>query len=133
MVQLSKRVCTNYKKAEVNQINEILAEILQEKSPYKCKTIARQLPNTMEWKRTQEDVMLKGCTAKFEQNANLQEFLLKTDNRTIVEARLDDKFLGAGLRHDSHQIGSNKWPGKKQILGKILMSIRDTLKPNMPQ
>ena len=124
MVQLSKRVCTNYKKAEVNQINEILAEILQEKSPYKCKTIARQLPNTMEWKRTQEDVMLKGCTAKFEQNANLQEFLLKTDNRTIVEARLDDKFLGAGLRNGLE---------KKQILGKILMSIRDTLKPNMPQ
>ena len=76
--------------------------------------------------------MLKGCTAKFEQNANFQEFLLKTDNRTIVEARLDDKFWGAGLRHDSNQIGSNKWPGKNK-LGKILMSIRDKLKPNMPQ
>ena len=112
------------RKAETAQKHDLLEQVLKEKSPYKCKAIARQITNPKEWKRIQEDVMTTGCRAKFEQNDELSDFLSETGNKTIVEARADDKFWGAGLRHDDKQILSNKWPGKNR-LGKILMSIRD--------
>ena len=71
--------------------------------------------------------MKTGCLAKFQQNPSLRQFLLsKTQNKTIVEARSDDKFWGAGLKHDSPQITGDKWPGKNK-LGKILMLVRDEL------
>jgi ribA/ribD-fused uncharacterized protein len=110
-------------KAQITKNRDIHSEIMKESSPLGCKRLAKQLPNTIEWKRSQEEVMTTGCTAKFVQNPNLLNFLLKTTGKSIVEARKDDKFWGAGLGPDDPQLLTDKWPGKNK-LGKILMAIR---------
>jgi ribA/ribD-fused uncharacterized protein len=111
------------KKAEINGNVELHEQIMNEESPYKCKALARQLQNSVEWKREQEQVMIVGCTAKFEQNRQLMDFLLKTENKTLIEARADDKYWGAGLNHTDPKLKGDKLPGKNK-LGKILMKIR---------
>ena len=113
-------------KAKITNNDVIYNAIMKESSPLKCKQLAKQLTNTMEWKRSQEEVMTVGCTAKFEQNPVLLKFLLETDKSTLVEARKDDKFWGAGLGPDDPQLMTDKWPGKNK-LGKILMAIRAKL------
>jgi ribA/ribD-fused uncharacterized protein len=76
------------------------------------------------WKNKQEEFMSKGCREKFMQNPSLMQFLKDTDGKTIVEARSDDKFWGAGLRtNDKHFDSPPNWPGKNK-LGQILMNIR---------
>jgi len=99
---------------------------MKEESPYKCKQLAKKLGSNTEWKRSQENVMATGCKAKFEQNPNLLEFLLKTRGRQLVEARADDKFWGSGLKHNDKKLLGDKWPGKNR-LGRILMQVRDEL------
>jgi ribA/ribD-fused uncharacterized protein len=110
-------------KAKITGNGEMYRQIMQEDSPYRCKALAKQLQNSVEWKREQEKVMETGCAAKFEQNAHLLNFLLQTEQKTLIEARADDKFWGAGLKHTDPKLVAEKVPGKNK-LGKILMKIR---------
>ena len=111
------------KKAEMTNSLEVKHEIMKEVSPLRCKQLAKNLPNTVDWKRNQESIMVTACEAKFEQNPLLLEFLKGTGGKCLVEARKEDKFWGAGLTHKDTQITSDKLPGKNK-LGKILMDIR---------
>ena len=66
------------------------------------------------------------CEAKFQQNTKLANFLKMTGETSLIEARKDDKFWGAGVAHSDPQIKLDKYPGKNK-LGKILMDIRAKL------
>ena len=68
--------------------------------------------------------MVDGCRAKFQQNRNLQEFLLNTGDTTLVEAR-NDSFWGAG-KWQNELIENTHWSGANH-LGKILMNKKRTL------
>ena len=115
------------KRAEITENPEVKMSIMHEVSPYKCKQLAKKLPMNQAWKRAQHNVMTEACTAKFNQNPALREFLLKTENKTLVEARADDKFWGAGVNYDNDLLAKGQWPGKN-VLGTILMKVRDELK-----
>ena len=114
------------KKAEINNKLDVKHEIMQQVSPLKCKILAKALPNSVEWKRNQEQIMAIGCEAKFQQNTKLANFLKMTGETSLIEARKDDKFWGAGVAHSDPQIKLDKYPGKNK-LGKILMDIRAKL------
>ena len=80
-----------------------------------------------EWKRLSEQIMAVACKAKFEENPELLQFLKDTGDRTIIEARTDDKFWGAGLHiKDTRIQDQTKWPGKNK-LGSILMELRQSV------
>jgi ribA/ribD-fused uncharacterized protein len=114
------------KKAEIVNRPDVKHDIMKEVSPLKCKVLAKNLPNTLEWKRNLEKIMSVGCEAKFRQNVYLGEFLKKTGEMTLVETRKEDKFWGAGVAHNDPQVALDKYPGKNK-LGKILMDIRSKL------
>ena len=67
-------------------------------------------------------------SAKFAQNQHLQDILVSTDNRTLVEGNPKDPYWGAGLSIYDEQIwDQTKRPGQNH-LGRILMNIRESYK-----
>ena len=66
---------------------------------------------------------------KFEQNIQLKEILLATDNKTLVEASYDDVWgTGIPLSNEDCLIPA-KWK-TQGILGRILVHIRDSYLDN---
>ena len=100
--------------------------ILKENSPVKCKRLGDQvkIADMDRWRQECTKIMTTGCREKFLQKTFLRDFLLATSQRTLVEARNDDKYWGAGLRtKDPALLEPTSWPGQNQ-LGKVLMQLR---------
>lgn len=69
-----------------------------------------------DWENVKVDIMYKALLAKFTQHEDLQELLLSTGHRPLVEHTYNDSFWGdGGYGHD--RVGANH-------LGKLLMKIR---------
>lgn len=85
---------------------------------------AKQLGQTLElrpdWEKTKEGFMYTVCFAKFTQNSELKTKLLDTGDSILVE----------GNTWGDTEWGVCNGVGKN-LLGKILMRIRDTLKKNL--
>lgn len=77
----------------------------------------RSLPLREDWEQVKDDVMRKAVYAKFSQNNELKDILLKTGLEDIIENTSNDYYWGCGTNGS----GSN-------MLGIILMEIRDKLK-----
>lgn len=94
------------------------------------KAIGRQVKgfDVEEWSKVCYGKMLIACKAKFEQNPWLREQLLETGDRIIVEASPLDKIWGVGLHEDDDRIlDEANWEGQN-LLGKVLMEVRDGLR-----
>jgi ribA/ribD-fused uncharacterized protein len=115
-------------KADTFMDAEIKDQILQTSDPKKLKALGRKIKNYDDsvWASVRVTIMTEIVTAKFEQNKDLMELLLNTGNAVLAEANNFDKFWGCGLRASDPAINDPKnWPGKN-VLGSILMNIRDT-------
>ncbi len=77
----------------------------------------RSLPLREDWEQVKDDVMRKAVYAKFSQNNELKDILLKTGSEDIIENTSNDYYWGCGTKGS----GTN-------MLGIILMEIRDKLK-----
>ena len=77
------------------------------------------------WNKECTQVMMKGCSAKFQQNAKLKDFLNDTGDTTLVEAGRD-RFWGAGTHLHSAELKMNTWSGQ-HLLGKTLMDVREKI------
>lgn len=77
----------------------------------------RNLPLREDWEQVRDNIMRKAVYAKFSQNSELKNILLKTGSESIVENTSSDYYWGCGTN------GSGK-----NMLGIILMEIRDELK-----
>ena len=72
---------------------------------------------------------MKSVKAKFEQNHDLRDILLQTENNILAEANPYDNFWSCGYSlHDEKIWSPRTWEGKN-ILGDILMEVRRNLKP----
>lgn len=114
-------------KANTFMDDEIKAQILQINDPKKLKALGRKIKNFDEavWASARVDLMTEIVTAKFKQNPDLMSLLLNTGDALLAEANNFDKFWGCGLRASDSAINNpKKWPGKN-VLGNILMNIRD--------
>ena len=79
------------------------------------------------WDEKKHDIVLKGNIAKFTQNDKLKEYILKTQDKIIVEASPYDNIWGIGIREDhKNATKPNLWSGKN-LLGFILMEVRDII------
>ena len=117
-----------YMRAEIAGNLDLANQIANESCPVKCKNLGKKAQENDAWKNRQEDVMLEGCTAKFQQNPKIMEFLKDTSPKKLVEARHDDRFWGAGLKVSDQKLLAppHEWPGQNK-LGTILERIRDAL------
>ena len=69
-----------------------------------------------DWESVKVKIMRDAVTAKFTQHKDLQALLLSTGSAKIVEDAMDDDYWGSG------QDGRGK-----NMLGKILMEVRETI------
>lgn len=96
---------------------EIRDMIRKARSPYDAKRIARAFDNEKRdaWEEEKVSVMVEILWAKFHQHPYIQEMLLKTEERKIIEDSREDAFWGWG-------------PDKKgqNHLGRIWMDIRSS-------
>ena len=79
------------------------------------------------WMTHAKDVMLPAIRAKFEQNPALQKYLISTGDKILGEAS-QDRFWGIGYSLGKPEVLDHHiWQGKN-ILGEMLMTVREELK-----
>jgi ribA/ribD-fused uncharacterized protein len=81
----------------------------------------RKKPLRRDWESVKTDIMREVVRAKFTQHADIRKVLLATGDATIVEHTANDSFWGDGGD------GSGK-----NMLGRILMEVREELKRGLP-
>jgi hypothetical protein len=92
-------------------------EIRQTPRPGDSKRMGMKLPIRPDWEQIKDDVMRKVVKAKFEQHPDLKEMLLGTGDAILIEHTENDQYWGDGGN------GSGK-----NMLGKVLMEVRELLK-----
>ncbi len=80
---------------------------------------SRQHPLRADWEQVKEQIMHQALVAKFTQHPELRRLLLQTGDAEIVEHTSNDSYWGDGGD------GSGK-----NMLGRILMRVRDELRDN---
>lgn len=117
-------------KAHLFGDHEIREKILQKTSPKDVKDLGRQIRgfDAEMWDAHKYAIVRQGNYLKFSQNEELNQFLLQTTNKILVEASPVDAIWGIGLAED-HPDARNpdKWRGEN-LLGFALMEVRDQLK-----
>ncbi len=118
-----------YHKAKLFGDREASERILLASNPGEAKAIGREVLgfNQSLWDDKRFEVVVNANLAKFSQDYEMQEFLLQTGNRVLVEASPVDKIWGIGLAQDNPASENpNTWKGLN-LLGFALMEVRDLL------
>jgi ribA/ribD-fused uncharacterized protein len=79
------------------------------------------------WETEREKLIYPAIYAKFNQNSDLKNWLLNTEDWIIVEANKYDKIWGIGMDINNDNIADDNMWGTN-ILGKSLMKVREELK-----
>jgi len=114
-------------KAKLFNDQKIFKKIISSDKPGEVKELGRQVVgfNETKWNENRFEIVKQGNIHKFTQNPKLEEYLLKTENRILVEASPVDTIWGIGLTQDSKDINNvNAWRGLN-LLGFALMEARD--------
>ena len=78
---------------------------------------SREYPLRADWEAVKNDVMRDAVLAKFEQHPDIRAVLLGTGQEVLIEAARNDSYWGYGPDGNG-----------KNMLGKVLMEIRDELR-----
>ncbi|MCR5887517.1 NADAR family protein [Hymenobacter sp. J193] len=100
--------------------------ILGSRHPQEAKKLGRQIKNFDEarWNAARFGIVVTGNEAKFGQHPALQDFLLGTAPRVLVEASPVDAIWGIGLAQDDPKAADPaQWAGLN-LLGFALMEVR---------
>lgn len=117
-----------YKKAMLFEDYTIAKKLKSETFPPRCKKLGRRVSNFKEsiWDDAKYNIVYKCVFNKFKQNKKLQRQLLNTADYDIVEASYDNVW-GVGISMNDTTI-KDKSNWGENLLGKILMEVRDELK-----
>ncbi|MCC6726938.1 MAG: NADAR family protein [Saprospiraceae bacterium] len=116
-------------KARLFNDEEMLAKIIEAKSPAQAKKFGREVRgfDQATWEAARYGIVLQGNLHKFGQHAELKDFLLRTGNKILVEASPFDRIWGIGLAKTAPNIEDpHTWKGLN-LLGFALMEVRDLL------
>ena len=109
---------------------EVFDKILKTNSPKTIKRLGKQVKNYDDaiWSQVRQPMMHRGIRAKFQQNPDLLQKLIDTDDAILAECSPYDKFWGIGLAVGDPRIQETaKWKGTN-LLGNVLMDVRSELK-----
>lgn len=118
-----------YQKALLFKDEETAKKIIWSESAAKCKELGRQVKNFDEatWNKHKCSIVFMGNLLKFTQNGQLQNYLIGTGQRYLVEASPEDAIWGIGISaRDKGATEPVNWKGQN-LLGYILMEVRDCL------
>lgn len=113
-------------KALLFQDNIAYQRILSAQHPGEVKKIGREVIGFKQavWDQHKFDIAVTGNHHKFTQNEDLKAYLVKTQNKVLVEASPVDLVWGVGLAKDDLRIlDPNQWLGEN-LLGFALMQVR---------
>ena len=97
--------------------------------PAACKRLGDEIDvkNNQDWLAKAKSLVHKACRIKFDKDPYARKFLLDTGNTTLIEAG-PDKVWGVGIKLANPDIlTENSWQGTN-LLGNILMAVREELK-----
>ena len=115
-----------WEKANMMKNSAFADKILSIKNPRKQKELGRAIPDfdAKKWDEIKFEIVVKGNILKFEQNPELKEILLSSENKILVEASPLDKVWGIGLHwEDDRVLDESKWQGEN-LLGEVIMEAR---------
>jgi len=98
--------------------------------PKTAKDLGRKVKgyDESEWSKVRENMMYKAISAKFASSLELQEKLLDTGNKILVEGTPFDPIWGVMIHwKDDAILDDSNWKGQI-LLGKVLMRVRQDLK-----
>ena len=119
-----------YQKAVFFNDLKIAAQILETGDVSRIKELGRLVTGYDDnyWGGIRQIVVYKGLLAKFAQNTELKELLLKTGDAVLAECAVKDRIWGIGLSmRDPDRFDRSKWKGQN-LLGYTLMMVRESLK-----
>lgn len=116
-----------YCKAMLFNDTETAFEIMYESEPMNHKDLGRKVKNfnPVVWDENKYDLVKTGLRAKFSQNPELKEYLLKFKGQIFVEASPFDRVWGIGYDADHALENINNWG--ENLLGKILTELSNEL------
>ena len=116
-----------HKKAQICHDDDAKGRIMSAKSPGVQKGIGEAIEENADWESSKLAIMEQICGAKFRQNLDLRDFLMKTESTYLAEDNPQDSYYGIGLSRNSPRAKSRA-NFKTNHLGIILMRIRDELR-----
>jgi hypothetical protein len=99
-------------------------DVRRASTPKKAASVGRDRSRPLrdDWEEVKDDIMRRGVLRKFETHDDIREILLATGDEAIVENAPGDRYWGAGPDGTG-----------KNMLGKILMEVREILRDREPQ
>ncbi len=119
-----------YQKALLFDDMEIAGQILNTINVGKIKALGRCVKNYQDilWNGIRQLIVYQGLLEKFQQNIELKDKLLATQDHILAECAVKDKIWGIGLSmKDERRFDLNEWKGQN-LLGFTLMRVRAVLK-----
>lgn len=119
-----------YKKARLFSDDKMAKKILQENDPAIQQMMGREIKNfdPVIWDKNKLGIVWYGNFLKFSQHEDLKKRLVETGDKILAEASPYDLIWGIGFRaSDELALDSKNWKGQN-LLGQVLMSVRDILK-----
>lgn len=119
-----------WEKAVFFNDRESANKIIKEENPAKAKKLGREVKNFDDslWSKVCYDFMYKVNYEKYSQNTRLKNILLNTGDKVLVETNFRDTRWAIGLpAEDDRVLDESQWQGEN-LLGKVLMQVRDELK-----
>ncbi|SLM38106.1 Conserved hypothetical protein CHP02464 [Lasallia pustulata] len=120
-----------YHKAMLFRDDETAVKIMAATEPRKQKALGRKVKDfTAEvWEQNREKIVEEGNWNKFchaKEEEGLQQKLMKTGTRELVEASPSDKIWGVGFNAGNAAANREKWG--QNLLGKALMRVRERIR-----
>ena len=118
-----------YQKALLFDDREIAGQILDTTNVGKIKALGRSVKNyeDMIWNGMRQLIVYQGLFEKFQQNIELREKLLATQDHILAECAVQDQIWGIGLSmKDERRFNLSEWQGQN-LLGFSLMRVRTVL------
>lgn len=121
------------KKALLAQDLDTYLRIMAESDPAKCAKLGKEVRNLdlAVWDVWKREVVFNGNYAKFSQNSEAKELLLRTVPRILVEANPYDFIWGIGMHADDPYAAEPAFWRGQNLLGSILMMVRNVLENEM--
>lgn len=94
--------------------------------PGETKTLGRKVSGFEQrtWEDARYGIVVEGDIAKFSQNPELAEFLVRTGTRVLVEAGPRDRVWGIGMAKDDAGVEDPRLRPGSNLLGFALMEVR---------
>ena len=118
-----------YRKAHLFQDEPIAEQIMDTANMGKIKALGRAVKNYEDvlWNGMRQLIVYQGLLEKFQQNMELKERLLATQNHILAECAVQDRIWGIGLSmKDERRFDPDQWKGQN-LLGFSLMMVRTIL------